>query len=196
MKSRQELIVIDTCVYVDALYAGHARADNVDMDRARRSARLIEAVDRGEYLAGLLPIVLVEINSSTQLGAHLDFNKRQARKECIDKYFRGLGHVVLEHDERVALLGAKLARQEQRKAPDMLIVASAAIHEASTLYSWDSDVLSLDGNPLVNGLRILEPPTDVATNSRTLFDVLAENENEEKTRVLKKFNNDLQQYKG
>lgn len=175
MKSKPELIVIDTCVYVDALYTGHARAKEVDEDRVARSGSLLETVNRGEFLAGLLPMVLVEINSSQQLGPHLEPKMRSARRGAIDAYFGGVGHVTLEHDDRVAQLGAKLARQEQMKGPDALVVASAVVHEAFALFSWDKKILGLKENPLVRGLHIKEPPKKVHPKQVPIFDWIPAN---------------------
>lgn len=174
MKTRPELIVVDTCVYVDALYTGNARSKETDEVRAQRSSNLLAKIDKGEFLAGLLPIVLTEINSSRQLGSDVPSKTRHERKKAIDAYFNGYGHITLEHDNRVAELGAKLARQELMKAPDALVVASAVVHEAYALFSWDKKILSLQGNGLVKKLKISEPPKMIAPAQGSIFELIDE----------------------
>jgi len=181
MKTRPELIVVDTCVYVDALYTGNARAKGADEDRARRSSNLLAKIETGEFVAGLLPIVLTEINSTQQLGTNIPPSTRHQRKKAIDAYFNGYGHITLEHDDRVAHLGAKLARQELMKGPDALVVASAVVHEAFALFSWDKKILRLQGSALVKNLKISEPPARVAPAQGSIFDLL------DKEAVLKDF---------
>ena len=156
-KNNPKLIVIDTCVYVDALYRGHAQDIDADTDRAERSAFLLNLVDQGKYRAGLAPMVKVELNASSLLGTHHSSEKIQDRKDRTDAYFEGAGHVYLEHDERVANLAAKLARESLMKGPDALIVATAVVFEATYLFSWDDKVLEQQGNPLISKLQILKP---------------------------------------
>ncbi|MCS3492346.1 putative nucleic acid-binding protein [Arthrobacter sp. JUb119] len=185
MKNKPELIVLDTCVYVDALFIGHAQHADASADRAQRSLRVLESLDKGEYIAGLLPLVLIELNSSRQLGQNSTSKQRKARKVALDQYFNGFGHITLEHDERVALLGAKIAREMQMKGPDAMLVASAVVHDAAILYSWDDKVLSLNANPLVRSLYIQKPPERVAPAQATIYELLDAKYQDTANRILK-----------
>jgi predicted nucleic acid-binding protein len=57
------------------------------------------------------------------------------------------------------------------KTPDAIIVATAIVAGADTLYTYDADdLLKLDGHEAIRGLRIVEPPAVASQLRLTLPD--------------------------
>lgn len=64
-------------------------------------------------------------------------------------------------DPIVAEKGKELRRADHGlRTPDAIHVATAVIIGAGVLYTYDKRQLRLDGHGLLDGLRIMEPPTE------------------------------------
>lgn len=142
---------VDTCVFLNVMTLG--QEDNPDW--FLRSQRVIDSAIRGDYQLIISPLVIAELAGNGKVrGAHLDRRTRQERVARVRDWISNAGFMLVELDGRIAHKAADIAIKNQLRGPDAVILASALAAEATDLFTWDTDLLKLDG---AYDLKIRQP---------------------------------------
>lgn len=148
-------VYVDSCVVI-SVFAASSNA--VDQARLKPSLWVLSAGQRGTHKLTMSPLVIAEVLGSGNIrGAHVMPDERVRRVADVYGYFHDNDLLYVELDQFLALEAANLAVAHQLKGPDAVHLASALRAECTTLYTWDNDLLKLDGNDALGGMRCVEP---------------------------------------
>jgi predicted nucleic acid-binding protein len=150
MPDRRPQVVVDSSAWI-ALLAGEAgRADHV--------LRLLEHAEADEVRILVSTITITEVvKGPAAADPPLTDEQERIFVDFMDNPYLTLVSV----DPLVAARARDLRRAVRGlKTPDALIVATAIVAGAETLYTYDGALLGLDGDPVVGGLQIGEPPVE------------------------------------
>lgn len=143
---------IDTCVLLNVMTDG----GEDDATWLPRSKQVLENAINGEYKLTLSAYVIPELAGNGRIrGAQLPAIVRKQRVARTRDWITNAGFLIVEIDGRIASQAADLAITRQLRGGDAVILASALRAKVDVLYTWDSDLLKLNGE---FGLEISEPP--------------------------------------
>lgn len=143
---------IDTCVLLNVMTNG----GEDDASWLPRSKKVLEAAIQGQYKLALSAYVIPELAGNGKIrGDHLPSLVRKQRVALTREWITNAGFLIVEIDGRVATQAADLAITRQLRGGDAVILASALQAKADVLYTWDTDLLKLNG---AYDLEISEPP--------------------------------------
>lgn len=148
-------VYVDSCVVV-SVFAASSNA--TDQARLKPSLWVLSAGQRGIYRLTMSPLVIAEVLGSGNIrGSQVLPDDRARRVANVYEYFRNNELLYVELDQFLALEAANLAVAHQLKGPDAVHLASALRAGCTILYTWDNDLLKLDGNDALGGMRCVEP---------------------------------------
>jgi predicted nucleic acid-binding protein len=150
MRRAEKIYYWDTCIFL-AILKGETRAPG-EMEGARAVATAIERGDavlltsvitRTEILDGKIPPESLEILDAL-------FKRPNLQRADVTQAISDLAHNIRDQLDRN---GTKI------KTPDALHFATAVVYRVDEFHTFDNQLLSLDGSPIVNSLRIVKPRT-------------------------------------
>lgn len=144
-------VVLDTTVWISFLQDEPDRAEHVE--------RLLERAERGEVQVLISAITITEVLKGPKAtDAPLTPGQERKFTDFIDHPFI----TVVSVDPVVASRARDLRRAVPGlKTPDAIVVATALVSHAKTLYSYDADDHHpLNGDARVDGLEIVVPPVE------------------------------------
>lgn len=150
-KSRPvEKVVLETTAWVALLDDEEGRAEHVE--------RLLLKAAAGEAQIYTSAITTTEITK----GPKADDPPLTDEQAATFASFLEREYVTqVSVDPIVAEKGKQLRRADHGlRTPDAIHVATAVVIGAGVLYTYDKRQLRLDGHELLDGLRIMEPPTE------------------------------------
>ena len=152
MTSEPPRVTVDSSVFLNVLIGG----DPENPAWLAAGQRLFHAGERGEIDILASAISLAEVAGSGKVrGAHLPPRDRHDRSKRAQVWMRGPGFGIVEVDRHLATAAGDLAILHQLTGPDAIILASAIRTSSTALYTWDHDLLKLNGKiPVV---RVLKP---------------------------------------
>jgi predicted nucleic acid-binding protein len=151
MPERRPDAVVDTSAWIALLEDEADRADHVQ--------RLLEHAEADEIRILVSTITITEVVKGPQAtDPALTEDQERTFVDFMDNPFVTLVSV----DPLVAARARDLRRAIPRlKTPDAIIVATALVAGAEIVYTYDDrDLLRLDGDAAVGGVRILMPPAE------------------------------------
>jgi predicted nucleic acid-binding protein len=135
-------VAVDTCVLVNIMTGG--KADEADWFEA--STAIMRAADRGEYRLAISALVIAELAGTGAIrGKNVPVKTRSARIGKVRSFMARAGYLIVETDARTADRAAELAINHQLFGPDAIVLASALHSKAKILYTWDKQLLKLNG---------------------------------------------------
>lgn len=154
---------IDTCVLLNVLTNGGGD----EASWLPRSRQVLEAAIQGKYRLALSAYLIPEVAGNGKIrGAQLSSVDRKQRVARTREWISNAGFIIVEIDGRIAAQAADLAITKQLRGGDALILASAIQARVEVLYTWDSDLLKLNG---VYDFEIAEPPSPGDEGQLDLF---------------------------
>lgn len=151
MTTKESRIAVDSCVFVN-IFTGGANDDPTWLEK---STAVLSAARAGDFLLTLSTVVIAEVCGQPKIrGSQLASKERYDRVSKARSFFQNAGFLTVELDERTAHKAADLAVKHQLRGADAAIVASALTASADTLYTWDADLLKLDG---LLGIKVKQP---------------------------------------
>lgn len=146
---------VDSCVIVSVFAPSE---EEIDKQRLRPSLWVLSAGQRGVLRLTMSPFVIPEVLGTGSIrGSHITPGDRLQRVESVHRYFQDNEIQYVELDQFLALEAAKLAVAHQLKGGDAVHLASALRAGCERLYTWDRDLLKLDGHESLGGMRCIEP---------------------------------------
>jgi predicted nucleic acid-binding protein len=147
--------VFDTSVWV-ALLEG-------EDDRAEHVQRLLEAAEAGDLHILVSTLVISEVTKGPKEADPPPMSESDER--TFESYLESPFVTLVSVDPAVARLAATIRREHEKlKTPDAVMVATAIVAGAQTLYTYDADdLLPLNGDATIGGLRVLKPPVQHQT---------------------------------
>lgn len=148
-------VCIDANVFIDVFVRPRGREA-----RLPSSLWVLEAAERGEHQLVVPAHVIAETLCSGPMrpDAKALQETRAANVARFLNWLRDSRPLVVEVDQLLAVHAGQLCQELEIKGPDALILAAAMRARCSVLYSWDDDDLTRhDGNPLLDGLRVVNP---------------------------------------
>lgn len=138
----------DACVFT-ALLKGEQRAP----DEISGLREIVDLVDRKQVV--LITSTLIE----TEVIGEIDDTSLQQRFETLFQRPNIVQVAASAEILRKAGLIRKAARDSKRnlKTPDAIYVATALLHAASSLQTFDDKLLAVSGTAIVDGLQITKP---------------------------------------
>ncbi|MCF3137653.1 PIN domain-containing protein [Paenarthrobacter sp. AR 02] len=144
---------IDTCVLLNVMTNG-GKDDPLWLPRSRR---VLEAAVAGKYKLALSAYVIPELAGNGEIrGTQLEKRERHRRITRTREWMSEAGFLIVEIDGTIANHAADLAITKQLRGGDAVILASAIRAKVEVLYTWDTDLLKLNGT---YEFEIAEPPT-------------------------------------
>lgn len=151
-------VAIDTCVLVNIMTGG--KVDEAHWLEA--STAVVRAAERGEYRLTVSALVIAELAGTGEIrGKHIPSKVRKARIGKVRAFMAEAGYLIVETDARTAGKAADLAINHQLFGPDAIILASALHSNSKILYTWDKDLLKLNGEFPLQILKPSDIPTGV-----------------------------------
>ena len=138
----------DACVFTALLKGEQRPADEISGLR-----EIVDLVDRKKVV--LITSALIE----TEVIGELDDATLQERLEALFQRPNIVQVAASAEILRKAGLIRKAARESNRslKTPDAVYVATAILHAANSLQTFDDKLLALSESPIVDGLQITKP---------------------------------------
>jgi predicted nucleic acid-binding protein len=151
-------VAIDTCVLVNIMTGG--KIDEAHWLEA--STAVVRAAERGEYRLAISALVIAELAGTGAIrGKNVPAKIRRARIGRVRAFMAEAGYMIVETDARTADKAADLAINHQLFGPDAIVLASALHSKAKILYTWDKDLLRLNGEFPLQILRPSDTPSGV-----------------------------------
>jgi predicted nucleic acid-binding protein len=148
-------VYVDSCVVISVFAASATAADQA---RLGPSLWVLSAGQRGIHRLTISPLVVAEVLGSGNIrGSQVQPDVRARRVADVFDYFHDNDLLYVELDQFLALEAANLSVAHQLKGPDAVHLASALRAECTILYTWDNDLLKLDGHEALGGMRCIEP---------------------------------------
>ncbi|MEV0285690.1 MULTISPECIES: type II toxin-antitoxin system VapC family toxin [unclassified Kribbella] len=148
-------VYVDSCVIINVFAPS---ASVADQDRLRPSLWVLSAGQRGLLRLTLSPLVIAEVLGNGNIrGSHVPPDDRAGKVASVRAYFHDNDFLFVELDQFLGLEAAQLAVAHQLRGPDAIHLASALRAGCTTLYTWDNDLLKLDGHEALGGMRCIEP---------------------------------------
>lgn len=142
MSSKEKRASIDTCVLVNIMTGGEVD----DAEWLEWSVSVLEAAERGDYRLTISALVIAELaGTPTIRGSHINPRLRHQRVTAVRNFFKTAGYLVVDLDQRTAMHASELATKHQLFGPDAIVLASALAAKSFVLYTWDQDLLKLNG---------------------------------------------------
>jgi predicted nucleic acid-binding protein len=142
VSSREKRASVDTCVLVNIMTAGGVD----DADWLEWSLSVVEAAERGDYRLTISALVIAELAGTPAIrGSHIEPRLRHQRVTAVRNFFSSAGYLVVDLDQRTAMRASELATKHQLFGPDAIVLASALAANSFVLYTWDHDLLKLNG---------------------------------------------------
>ncbi|MGC0273152.1 type II toxin-antitoxin system VapC family toxin [Pseudactinotalea sp. Z1739] len=136
-------VAIDSCVFVNVLCRGD---DPGEPERFPHSVQVFEAVASGGLQAIISALVPAEV-----LGAHSIRGTAEKRDEMYRRrkdaraWLTNGNFMLVEVERTIVEQAADLAHTHQLKGADAVILASAIEAACDVLYTWDDDLLKVEG---------------------------------------------------
>ncbi|WP_308292027.1 type II toxin-antitoxin system VapC family toxin [Paenarthrobacter sp. A20] len=158
---------IDTCVLINVMTGGA----NDDPSWLPRSKQVLQSAVQGKYQLTLSAFVIPELAGNGRIrGDQLPRDVRHERVTRARDWINNAGFILVELDGHIANQAADLAITNQLKGGDAVILASAIRAKVDVLYTWDSDLLKLNGE---FSFEIAQPPTPGDEGQLDLFGAAA-----------------------
>ncbi|MBU4216225.1 MAG: PIN domain-containing protein [Actinobacteria bacterium] len=136
-------------------------------ERLAAGRQLLRAAERGQFEVYISALTIAEVSGSGGVrGTNVPPVLRAANVAAARTWISDGAFRVVELDPSLAADAGEWAISHQLKGPDAVSSASAVRAHVGTLFTWDDDLLKMDG--VVDGLRVI-PPTE-ATLTQDLFD--------------------------
>lgn len=146
--------VFDTSVWVALL-------DDED-DRAEHVQRLLETAERDELHVLVSTLVISEVTKGPKAS---DPPMSDEHQRTFESYLESPFVSLVSVDPAVARRARDIRREHPKlRTPDAVMVATAIVAGAGTLYTYDEDdLLPLNADASLGGLAILVPPVEHQT---------------------------------
>ena len=146
------LIVIDSCCYLHFLLRD-------DLNKAKNVADLIRRHDKQHTVVVPTTVELETFGRyKTGPGGKYGNKPSQIKKRVADArdWFSTQRFMPADLDPWVANTSIRLMSQNNLKGMDAVVIATAIVHEATTVFTYDDQMLKAASN--IPEVKILEPP--------------------------------------
>lgn len=156
-------VAVDSCVFVNVLVGG----EPAHPEWLRAGRQLFQAAQDGQFDVCIASLTIAEVcGSGGARGSNIEPQRRSQNITAARQWVANGRFRVVELDRSLAAEAAQLAIDLQLKGPDAVVLASAKRAGAHTLFSWDGDLLKVDGR--VDSLRVITP-ADAMRQSLRIF---------------------------
>jgi predicted nucleic acid-binding protein len=131
-------------------------------DRAEHVVRLLESAEAGELHILVSTLVLSEVIKGPKAA---DPPLSESNQKLFETFLDNPYVTLVSVDPAVARRAADVRRDHKRlPTADAVMVATAIVTGATTLYTYDKEhLLPLNGSPTIGGLSVIEPPVEHQT---------------------------------
>ena len=149
------LVFIDTCLLVNLAVA---ETTSDEQNKFPGSRGVISAILDDKMRGYISVITIAELLGNGEVrGNHIPKKERHRRITEAQAWLQNSPIISVEADSSLAFEAGELAQRYQLKGPDALILASSLRVQASTLYTWDHDLLKIHNH--IDGISVVEPST-------------------------------------